>query len=212
MNLLLLGATGLVGKNVLAQALTDSTVTSVVAPTRHVLAPHPKLRNPVSDSLTSFVSDGFTDRIDGVICALGTTIAKAGSKEAFRDVDYQLPLTFAKSARDQNVGTFVLVSASTANVGSSIFYSKTKGEVERDIERLGFPSLTIVRPGLIDGERDESRFIEGVGLRLMSLLGPLVPKKMRINPAPVIASACLSAFRDGKPGIHYCLAESMVGA
>jgi len=212
MNLLLLGATGLVGKNVLAQALVGSTVTSVVAPTRRSLAPHPKLRNPVSDSLTSFLSDGFPDGIDGVICALGTTIAKAGSKEAFREVDYQLPLSFAKAARDRNVGTFVLVTASTANASSSIFYSKTKGEVERDIERLGFPSLTIVRPGLIEGEREESRLFESVGLRLMGLLGPLVPKKMRINPAPVIASACLSAFLDGKPGVHYCLAESLVGA
>ncbi|SDF90391.1 NAD(P)H-binding protein [Terriglobus roseus] len=212
MNLLLLGATGLVGKNVLAQALADPTVTSVVAPTRRALAPHPKLRNPVADSLGSFLSDGFPDGIDGVICALGTTIAKAGSKEAFREVDYQLPLSFAKSAREHDVGTFVLVTASTANANSSIFYSKTKGEVEREIERVGFPSLTIVRPGLIEGEREESRFMESVGLRLMSLLGPLVPKKMRINPAPVIAAACLGAFRDGKPGVHYCLAESMVGA
>lgn len=211
MNLLLLGATGLVGKNVLAQALVDSTVTSVVAPTRRPLAPHPKLRNPVADSLASFLSDGFPDGIDGVICALGTTIAKAGSKEAFREVDYQLPLSFAKSARDHNVGTFVLVTASTANASSSIFYSKTKGEVERDIERVGFPSLTIVRPGLIEGERDESRFLEDFGLRLLGILGPLVPKKMKINPAPVIAAACLNAFRAGKPGVHYCLAESMVG-
>ena len=211
MRLLLLGATGLVGKNVLAQALATAAVTSVVAPTRQPLAPHPKLRNPVSDQLTSLLSEGIMEGVDGVVCALGTTIGKAGSKEAFRSVDYGMPLAFAGSAHDQRVGTFVIVSASTANAASFIFYSRTKGEVERDIERVGFRSLTIVRPGLIGGERDEPRFKEGLALRLMSIFSPILPKKIQINPAPAIASACLSAVIAAKPGIHLCLAENLLG-
>ena len=149
--------------------------------------------------------------VDGVVCALGTTIGEAGSKEAFRAVDYGMPLVFARSAHDQRVGTFVLISASTANAGSSIFYSRIKGEVERDIERVGFPSLTIVRPSLIGGERDEPRFKEGVALRLMNIFAPILPKKFQINPASAIASACLGAVIAARPGVHFCLAENLVG-
>ena len=97
MKILLLGATGLVGKNVLAQALADSAITDVVAPTRQPLAPHPKLINPVSNRLESLL--GVTKGVDGVVCALGTTIGKAGSKEAFREVDYVCPW----HSRDQHV-------------------------------------------------------------------------------------------------------------
>lgn len=210
MKLLLLGATGLVGKNVLTQALAHPAVTGVVAPTRRHLQTHPKLRNPVSDQLASLLSEGITEAVDGVVCALGTTIGKAGSKEAFREVDYGLPLAFAQSAQAQGVRTYVLVSASTANADSSIFYSRIKGEVERDTERVGFQSLTFIRPGLIGGERDEPRFRESVALRLMSIFGPILPKKFQINPAPAIAAACLSAVMAAKPGVHFCLAENLV--
>ena len=103
MQILLLGATGLVGKNVLAQALAHSAITGVVAPTRQPLAPHPKLINPVSNRLESLL--GVTRGVDSVVCALGTTIGKAGSKEAFREVDYVLPLAFARSAREYGVET-----------------------------------------------------------------------------------------------------------
>ncbi len=104
MKILVLGATGLVGKNVLAQALAHSAATCVVAPTRRRLIPHPKLINPVSDRLESLL--GATQGVDAVVCALGTTIGKAGSKEAFREVDYVLPLAFARSAHEYGVGDF----------------------------------------------------------------------------------------------------------
>src|SRR5580658_1491530 len=127
MNLLLLGATGLVGRNVLAQALANAAVTRVIAPTRRPLEPHPKLTNPVSDRLEVLLSESINPGIDGVVCSLGTTIKKAGSKEAFRHVDYALPLKFARTAHQHGVGTFVLVSASTASVNSAVFYSRIKG-------------------------------------------------------------------------------------
>ncbi len=125
MKILLLGATGLVGKNVLVQAQAHSAITGVVAPTRQPLAPHPKLNNPVSDRLESLL--GVTQGVDGVVSALGTTIGKAGSKEAFREVDYVLPLAFARSAHEYGVKTFVLVSASFASVSSAMFYPRIKG-------------------------------------------------------------------------------------
>jgi uncharacterized protein YbjT (DUF2867 family) len=210
MKILLLGATGLVGKNVLAQALAHPAITSVVAPTRHPLAPHTKLINAVSDHLESLLSQGVAWGIDGVVCALGTTIGKAGSKEAFRQVDYVLPLAFARSAHEHGAETLVLVSASVASVSSALFYPKIKGEIERDIELVGFKSLTIVRPSLISGERDEPRFREGIALRFMSIFAPILPKKFHVNPAPNIAAATLDAVTTAKPGRHFRYAESLV--
>src|SRR5580698_813539 len=115
MKILLLGASGLVGKNVLAQALAHPAITSVVAPTRLPLAPHPKLTNPVSDRLELLLPEGVAGGVDAIVCALGTTIAKAGSKEAFRQVDYVLPLTFAKAAHAAGVGTYAIVTAMGAS-------------------------------------------------------------------------------------------------
>ena len=210
MKLLLLGASGLVGKNVLAQALAHPAITSVVAPTRLPLAPHSKLTNPVSDRLELLLPEGVARGVDAVVCALGTTIGKAGSKEAFREVDYVLPLDFARSAHELGTETFVLVSASVASVSSPFFYPRIKGEIERDIELVGFKSLTIVRPSLIGGERDEPRFREGIALRFMSILAPILPKKFHVNPAPTIAAASLSAVTTAAPGLHFRFAESLV--
>ncbi len=212
MNLLLLGATGLVGRNVLAQALANPAVTRVIAPTRRPLKPHAKLTNPVSDRLETLLSEGINEGIDGVVCSLGTTIKKAGSKEAFREVDYVLPLQFARDAHQHGVDRFVLISASTASATSAVFYSRIKGEVERDIGLAGFRSLTIVRPSLIGGQREEPRFIEHVALRLLRVLAPILPKKLRINPADTIAAACLDAVMTGAPGLHLRDAESLVAS
>jgi uncharacterized protein YbjT (DUF2867 family) len=210
MKMLLLGATGLVGKNILTQALAHPAITSVVAPTRQPLAAHPKLTNPVSDRLESLLSEGVAGGVDAVVCALGTTIGKAGSKEAFRKVDYVLPLAFARSAHEQGTKTFVLISASGASVSSPFFYARIKGEIERDIALVGFQSLTIIRPSLIDGEREELRLMEGMALRLINIFAPFLPKKFHVNPAPTIAAASLSAVTTAEPGLHLRYSESLV--
>ena len=212
MKLLLLGATGLVGKNVLAQALAVAAVSGVVAPTRRPLAAHPKLVNPVSDRLQSLVADELFGGVGGVVCALGTTIRKAGSREAFREVDYALPLLFAQSAREYGVARFALVSASVASPRSGVFYARIKGEVERDVQLIGFPSLTILRPSLIGGEREERRFGEAVALQVMRTLAPILPKRFRVNPASAIAAASLQAVLAGEPGVHVRPAASLTGA
>jgi len=210
MNLLLLGATGLVGRNVLAQALANHAVTRVIAPTRRPLKPHSKLTNPVSDSLEALVPESINQGIDGVVCCLGTTIKKAGSKKAFREVDYALPLKFARDAHQHGVDTYVLVSASTASANSAVFYSRIKGEVERDIGLVGFRSLTIVRPSLIGGQREEPRLMEQIALQLLRILAPILPKKLQINPADTIAAACLNAVMASDPGFHIRHAESLI--
>jgi uncharacterized protein YbjT (DUF2867 family) len=146
---------------------------------------------------------------DAVICALGTTLAKAGSKEAFRYVDHELPLAFAKAAHAAGVETYAIVTAIGSSADSMFFYPRTKGELEKDIQQIGFRSLTICRPSLIGGERNETRSAEGAALALVRLLAPILPKKFQVNPAEVIAAALLDAVIVAKTGCRWIYAEEM---
>ena len=209
MKVLILGASGLVGSNALEQTLAHPSITQVIAPTRKPLPHSSKLTHPVSDQLELLLPEVITWGVDAAICAMGTTIGKAGSKEAFRQVDYVLPLAFASRAHQQGAETFALVSAIGASVDSSFFYARTKGEVERDMKLVGFRSLTILRPSIIGGKRDETRFAEGLALRLSRLLAPVLPGKFHINPAVKIAGVLLDSVIAAVPGCHYRYAESL---
>ena len=123
----------------MSQALAKDAISEVVAPTRRPLVPQNKLVNPVNLRLDELAPRVKSWDVDAVICALGTTKAKAGSQEAFRYVDYTLPLVFAKAAHGAGVETFALVSAIGAATNSMFFYARTKGEVERDIQQNRLP-------------------------------------------------------------------------
>jgi uncharacterized protein YbjT (DUF2867 family) len=125
-------------------------------------------------------------------------------------VDYVLPLAFAKLVHQRGAETFALVSAIGASVTSSFFYPRTKGEIERDLELEGFRSLTILRPSIIGGEREESRFAEGLALGLSRMLAPILPKKFHVNPAAKIGAVLLESVIAAEPGCHYRYAESLV--
>ncbi|HBS57604.1 MAG TPA: NAD-dependent dehydratase [Stenotrophomonas sp.] len=171
MRVMLLGATGLVGGLALPMLLDDPLCRAVVAPTRRPLGlSHPKLHAPVLQF------DALPDapdwaQVDAVICALGSTMAQAGSREAFHRIDHDYPLAFARLARTQGARAFVLNSAAGANAGSAIFYNRVKGELERDLRALGFASLTLVRPGLIGGQRQQVRCGEHFALQVLGVLG-----------------------------------------
>ena len=209
MRLLVAGATGLVGRHVLDLALADRRVTEVVAPVRRAIPARPRLVAPVVD-FENLPEDAPWWVADSVICALGTTMRVAGSREAFRRVDHGYPLAVARLARARGAGTFVLNSALGANAASRVFYNRVKGEIERDLEALGFPSLVIARPGLIGGERTESRPAERAGIALARLLGPLLPRRLRINPAANIAAAMVDAALSAPPGRHLIDAAELV--
>jgi uncharacterized protein YbjT (DUF2867 family) len=211
MKVLILGATGLVGRYTLALALARSEVTQVVAPTRRALPPHDKLTNPIAPQLEQLLPEVAPWRPDAAICATGTTIKKAGSKEAFRSIDHDLPLAFARAAHRAGTQRFALVSAMGASPESSVFYSRVKGELERDIREIGFTSLTIARPFLIGGERGESRTAEQFGLTVARLLAPVLPRRFHIDPAPVIAQALIDAIVAGAPGCEFRYSDSLAG-
>ncbi len=201
MKLLLVGATGLVGSEVLRLALMDARITAIVAPVRRPLPPHPKLSAPLID-FDQLPPDASWWQADAVICTLGTTMKVAGTRQIFSRVDHDYPLAVARLALAAGTRTYALNSAAGANAGSRIFYNRVKGELERDLEALGFASLTHVRPGLIGGERAVARAGEGAALRILRVLGPVLPRRWRINPAPRIAAALLEAALAAAPGVH----------
>jgi uncharacterized protein YbjT (DUF2867 family) len=209
MRLLLLGATGLVGSSTLKLALANPGISEVVAITRRALPPQNKLLNPVSEQIEELAKAPGVLVVDAVVCALGTTAAKAGTKEALRHVDYDLPLFFAKECHAAGVETFALVSAIGASTTSMFFYARTKGELERDVQQIGFRSLTICRPSIIAGPRTEVRNAERAALSVSRLLAPVLPKKFHVNPAPVIAASLLNSVLAARPGSQWVFAEAM---
>ena len=208
MKLILTGATGLVGREVLRLALSDARVTAIVAPVRKPLPAHPKLDAPLVD-FDALPADAPWWQAHALICTLGTTMKVAGTRQAFRRVDHDYPLAVARLALAAGTRTYVLNSATGANAASRFFYNRVKGELERDLEALGFASLTHVRPGLIGGERAVARAGEGAALRILRVLGPVLPARWRINPAPRIASALLEAALAAAPGVHVVSAEQL---
>ncbi|APV51771.1 NAD-dependent dehydratase [Betaproteobacteria bacterium GR16-43] len=197
--LFIAGATGLVGGQALALALADARVTRVIAPTRRPLPVHVRLENPRLDALVADVApEGW--RADGAICALGTTRKTAGSDAAFRAVDHDLVLAVAQRLRGAGVTRFALVSSLGADSRSRVLYTRTKGDVEEAIGRLAFPSLTILRPGFLDGERAEYRPFERVAGTLLRLAGPLLPRSARVSPVSSVARLAVEAAIEGAMG------------
>ena len=209
MKVLLLGATGLVGQNALAQALAHPSITQVIAVTRRSLPEHDKLINPVALHIHELLPEMRNWKPDAVINATGTTIKKVGSREAFRLVDYDLPLSFAQAAYKEGAQNYALVSAIGASLTSSIAYARIKAELERDVQTIGFKSLTILRPSMIGGEREEFRPSESIFLWLSRVLAPVLPKGFHVNPATVIARVLVDAAVTGEPGVHFRFSDSL---
>lgn len=203
--LLLVGATGLVGRHVLQRALADPRIASVVAPTRRALPGHAKLSSPSVDyERLDEGADWW--RGDAVICTLGTTLRTAKSEAAFRRVDHDYPLAVARLAHAHGTPTYVLNSAIGADTGSRFFYNRVKGELEDALQQVGFDALTLVRPGVIGGHRDEFRLGERMLVGALRVAGPLLPRQWRLNPASHIARALLEAAMAPQPRL------SIIGA
>ena len=167
--LLIAGATGLVGRHVLAQALADPRVVQVVAPSRRALPSHPKLENPQVD-FDALPEHADWWRVDAVACALGTTIRQAGSQEAFKRVDVDYVLATARHARSAGARSFALNSSLGADPAARGFYLRCKGQAEQGVAALGYPSLTLVRPSIIGGEREQRRPLEHLAVVVRAIL------------------------------------------
>lgn len=197
---LLLGSTGLVGSHCLQRLADASAVVHVRALARQ---PQRKRHDKVEVCVADFNRleqhvDWF--KVDAVVCALGTTIAKAGSEAAFRQVDFDYPLQVAQLAKSSGAKQFVLVSALGADARSTVFYNRVKGELEEALIALGFESLTLVRPSLLIGARQEFRMGERVALAATRLLRPLIPAAWRPVHADQVAAALVQAVLHPQTG------------
>jgi uncharacterized protein YbjT (DUF2867 family) len=204
---LLAGATGLVGGHLLQRLLADPGYRQVITVSRKALGiEHPKLRSLITDfDPIEAAMAGLGETIDDAFCALGTTIKTAGSRAAFRRVDFGYVVAFARAARAVGARRFMLVSAIGASARSALFYLRVKGETEEAVAALGYPALHIFRPGLLLGQRAESRPREALGMALAPFLNPLMlgpAKAYRGIPADTVAAAMIAAAGTGRTGRH----------
>jgi uncharacterized protein YbjT (DUF2867 family) len=206
---LLVGATGLIG-DLLAHQLAESPdYERITILTRKPLSwQHPRLQELPFDFDNP---NGLLVRADDIFCCLGTTMKRAGSKEAFQKVDYRYPLAIARLGRQTGARQFAIVTAMGADVGSSFFYNRIKGEVERDLGTLGYPTLLIFRPSLLLGHRSEVRPGERIGAGFMRLFAPLIPAKYRAIEADKVANAMLTTMQQGLQGQHVFESDALQG-
>jgi uncharacterized protein YbjT (DUF2867 family) len=195
-HVLLAGATGLTGEHLLDRLLSEPTITRVLAPTRRPLVEHPHLENPVGEPAQVLPRLG--GQVDIAFCCLGTTIKKAGSEQAFRAVDLELVVAFAKRARELGARHLIVISALNADAKSSIFYNRVKGEMEAALKAQDWPQLTICRPSLLLGERVEPRLAE----QLAGPLSKLIPGKYHGIEACQLARAMWRLALEEQDGVR----------
>jgi uncharacterized protein YbjT (DUF2867 family) len=205
---LVLGATGLVGGYCLQHIMASGLYEKLhILTRRELLLPQNGTTHIVQHigSLDDMDKMHEAFRVRDVFCALGTTIRIAGSQEAFRTVDYEYVVQASICAARQGAQQMLVVSALGADPQSSVFYSRVKGEMERDIQKAGLLATHCFRPSFIEGNRTESRLGEKLGIGLTKFLSPLLIgmlRKYRVIHAETIARAMLRTAQRGDTGHH----------
>jgi uncharacterized protein YbjT (DUF2867 family) len=195
-HILLAGASGLTGEHLLDRLLSEPTVARVLAPSRRALAEHPHLDNPQGELLDLLAQ--LNGPIDTAFCCLGSTLKQAGSQDAFRAIDHDLVLAFARRARELGARHLLVISALGADPASAVFYNRVKGEMEQALRAMDWPQLTIVRPSLLLGARQEFR----LGERLAAPFMRWLPGKYRGIKATVLARALWRLALEENDGIR----------
>lgn len=191
MKIIVAGATGLVGGHLIEYANQQESIEKIVCVGRKEIRTREKISSVVApfDDVLRLESEIKSKHLqfDMGFCALGTTIKTAGTREAFRKVDFEYVVHFAKVCKNLGVTRFGVVSAMGSDLNSWSFYLRVKGEMEEALKDIGFEHLVIARPSLLLGQRGEFRLGEAVAQTLNPLLkwaykGPLAQVK------PVLAS------------------------
>ena len=195
---LLTGATGLVGGHLLRMLLNAPDIKSIAAPTRRPLTDISGVFNPHDPQLTDALAQ-VVDPVDIVFCCLGTTRREAGSKEAFVHADYTLVIDTALVGKKLGAQHMLVVSAMGANAHSPFFYNRVKGEMEEALIAQQWPRLTIARPSMLVGEREKKR----AGETLLAPLFSLLPGNLKSIDARDVASALLAeALSPAQEGVR----------
>lgn len=199
---LIAGATGLIGSELLQQLIHGRHYKTISVLSRREIDTSSKRVKTILTDYEQLSEKDIPDDIDDVYCCLGTTMKKAGSKEAFRKVDYDYPLRIAEIARKKGGKQYLLVSAMGADANSSVFYNQVKGEVEQAIAQIEFPSFHIFRPSVLLGQRNETRVGEKVAQIVMTGISPAMVGGLR-KYRPIEGEAVASAmYRMAKKGLE----------
>ncbi|WP_394651641.1 NAD-dependent epimerase/dehydratase family protein [uncultured Acinetobacter sp.] len=195
---LVLGSTGLVGSALLEQLQTSASFDAITVIVRHkndALNDTPRVEQYVLDDFL-LLNDEDLSGYTHVFSCLGTTLKKAGSKQKFYAVDYEINAHVADLLQNQQTH-FLFISALGANVSSMFFYNRVKGELEEYIKSLGLYRVSIFQPSLLIGMRDEQRLLEGVGQRAFTVFEHLVKKPFLYKPvhADQVAKAMLTVSK-----------------
>ncbi|BAO54603.1 NAD(P)H-binding protein [Nonlabens marinus] len=199
---IIIGATGLVGSSLLAQILDDSRYGKVITLSRkRIPNNHPKHENYIADLLDPAT---YKEHLKGdhlFICT-GTTQSKTPDKDQYYRIEHDLPVEVSKNALQNGVQSVIAVSALGADPDSRFIYNRGKGDMERDIEKLGFTHTYFVQPALIGGERDEKRTFEALWKKVQKFIDPLLMgglKKYRTIEPEVISRAMIEITTNGYP-------------
>lgn len=202
------GGTGLVGRALLARLVHDPRFSAVTALVRRA-DQVPGLVGGVGGLVVDYnqlASAAALPPIDWAFCCLGTTIKVAGSQAAFRAVDFDAVLAFARAAKAAGANRLAVVSAMGADPKSAVFYNRIKGEMEQALAALKWPHLVIARPSLLLGERtalgQPSRPGERLAQALMPAVGWLIPRKLRPIRADAVAAALIEALSNPPKGVQ----------
>lgn len=192
---ILIGATGLVGSHVLQLLLSDERYDSVkVLHRRSTGISHSKLTEHIIDFDNQ---ESWKPLVTGahLFSALGTTLNKAGSKDAQYKIDYTYQYNFAKIASENGVSNYALVSSLGANLDSGSFYPRIKGELDEAVQKLSFDSTLILRPSFLDGSRDEFRLGERIGIAIAKVVCK-IPGLKKYHPikAETVAKAMIEGL------------------
>lgn len=194
---IILGATGLTGGHLLNLILEDKTFHKVVVFTRRETGvEHPKLEEHIIDLLQL---DKYKEQFQGdvVFCCIGTTKAKTPNRNAYKAIDYGIPVTAAKLAKQNNIDTYLVISAMGASETSKVFYNKLKGAMEREVLAQKLTHTYLLQPSLIVGERSEKRGGEKFAEVIMRTFGFLIPTKYKMIQGKTIAKAMVQIAKNG---------------
>lgn len=209
---LVVGGTGLIGNHLLKALLKNNSYEKVIALVRKPLAiNNPKLKEVIVN-FENLDQVSLPQNIDDAFCCLGTTMKKAGSKEAFYKVDYTYVLNFSQLATKYNVQKLQVISAMGAKANSFIYYNKVKGKTEEALAKLNIPTLNIFQPSLLLGERNEARAGEDFGKILDRFFSPIIPLKYKGIQGEKVASFMIKkALDSNNKGIHRFTSDQMQG-